>query len=149
MNYYQIVAFAQHLKTKNMKLNNDAFRDDAYNEESKLYSEFMDEVKLHDYSYMMSDDDRVYSIGRNHEKQIEEKLHILINMCRYDAKDLLDEVLTLVTQRYLDADINGDDLTHRVIKGWFKSYTEDLGPEYDSAGFTDDDRIVNGQYKTK
>lgn len=24
---------------------------------------------------------------------------------------------------------------------------EDLGPEYDSAGFTDDDRIVNGQYR--
>ena len=25
---------------------------------------------------------------------------------------------------------------------------EDEGPEYDSAGFTEDDRIVNGQYKT-
>ena len=25
---------------------------------------------------------------------------------------------------------------------------EDVGPEYDSAGFTEDDRIVNGQYKT-
>ena len=25
-------------------------------------------------------------------------------------------------------------------------YYEDLGPEYDSAGFTDDDRIVNGSY---
>ena len=24
---------------------------------------------------------------------------------------------------------------------------EDLGPEYDSAGFTEDDRIVNGQYR--
>ena len=71
MNYYQIVAFAQHLKTKNMKLNNDAFIDDAYNEESKLYGEFMDEVKRHDYSYMMSDDDRVYSSGRSVEKQIE------------------------------------------------------------------------------
>ena len=125
MNYYQIVAFAQHLKTKNMKLNNDAFRDDAYNEESKLYGEFMDEVKLHDYSYMMSDDDRVYSRGRNNEKQIQEKLHALINICRYDGHDLLDEVLTEVKQEYNDRDSNGDDLTHRVIKSWFQPYTFD------------------------
>ena len=103
---------------------NDSFIDDAYNEESKLYSEFMDEVKVHDYSYMMSDDHNVYMRGRNHEKQIEEKLHILINVCRYDGHDLLDEVINSVPQRYLDADINGDDLTHRVIKGWFKPYTE-------------------------
>lgn len=26
---------------------------------------------------------------------------------------------------------------------------EDLGPEYDSAGFTEEDRIVNGQYMNK
>lgn len=25
---------------------------------------------------------------------------------------------------------------------------EDLGPEYDSAGFTEEDRVVNGQYQT-
>lgn len=25
--------------------------------------------------------------------------------------------------------------------------SEDLGPEYDGAGFTEDDRIVNGQYR--
>ena len=123
-----------------MKNNNNAFINDAYNEETKLYNEFLDEVKEHDYSYMMSDSHSVYMSGRNHEKQIEEKIHILINVCRYDAKDLLDEVLTLVPQRYNDRNENGDDLTHRVIKGWFKSYTEDLGPEYDSAGFTEKDR---------
>jgi hypothetical protein len=27
------------------------------------------------------------------------------------------------------------------------SPVEDLGPEYDSAGFTEEDRIVNGQYR--
>lgn len=106
------------------KKQKDAFIDDAYNEESKLYSEFLDEVKTHDYSYMMSDDHKIYMNGRNREKQIEEKLHILINVCRYDAKDLLDEVLTLVKQQYTDKDSNGDDLTHRVIKGWFKNYIE-------------------------
>ena len=98
MNYYQMIAFAQKLKKENMNKNNDAFRDDAYEVGSKLYSEFMDEVKVHDYSYMMSDDDRVYSRGRNNEKQIQEKLHALIGICKYDASDLLDEVLNYVKQ---------------------------------------------------
>jgi hypothetical protein len=126
MNYYQIVAFAQHLKKENMKVNNDAFINDAYDEESKLYGEFMDEVKLHDYSYMMSDDHNVYMRGRNNEKQIQEKLHALINICRYDASDLLDRVLTEVKQEYNDVDENGNDLTHRVIRGWFKPYYAEL-----------------------
>ena len=108
-----------------MNKNNDAFRDDAYNEESKLYTEFLNEVKVHDYSYMMSDDDRVYSRGRNNEKQIQEKLHALINICRYDGHDLLDEVITLVPQQYNDVDKNGNDLTHRVIRGWFEPYVFD------------------------
>jgi hypothetical protein len=125
MNYYQIVAFAQKLKKENMNKNNDAFIDDAYNEESKLYGEFLDEVKSHDYSYMMSDDHNVYMNGRNKEKQIEEKLHALINICRYDGHDLLDEVITLVPQQYNDVDKNGNDLTHRVIRGWFNPYTFD------------------------
>jgi hypothetical protein len=125
MNYYQMIAFAQRLKKEDMNKNNDAFIDDAYNEESKLHIEFMDEVKTHDYSYMMSDDDRVYSRGRNNEKQIQEKLHALIAICRYDGYDLLDRVLSFVKQEYNDKDSNGDDLTHRVIKGWFKPYITD------------------------
>ena len=108
-----------------MNKNNDAFINDAYSEESKLYSEFMDEVKVHDYSYMMSDDDRVYSRGRNNEKQIQEKLHALINICRYDGHDLLDEVISLVPQQYTDVDKNGNDLTHRVIRGWFNPYVKE------------------------
>jgi len=125
MNYYQIVAFAQKLKKENMKTNNDAFINDAYNEESKLHIEFMNEVKTHDYSYMMSDDDRVYSRGRNNEKQIQEKLHALIAICRYDGHDLLDEVISLVPQQYNDVDEYGNDLTHRVIRGWFEPYVFD------------------------
>ena len=122
MNYYQMIAFAQQLKKENMKVNNDAFINDAYNEESKLYGEFMSEVKLHDYSYMMSDDHSVYMNGNSREKQIKEKLHALIAICRYDGNDLLDEVLTQVKQQYNDKNGNGDDLTHRVIKGWFDPY---------------------------
>ena len=109
-----------------MKNNNDnAFINDAYDEESKLHIEFMSEVKTHDYSYMMSDDDRVYSSGRNNEKQIQEKLHALIGICRYDGHDLLDEVISSVPQRYNDVDKNGNDLTHRVIRGWFEPYVFD------------------------
>jgi hypothetical protein len=108
-----------------MNKNNDAFIDDAYNEESKLYSEFMDDVKRHDYSYMMSDSHSVWINGRSVEKQIEEKLHALINICRYDGHDLLDEVLSEVKQQYNDVDENGNDLTHRVIRGWFKPYVFD------------------------
>ena len=99
-----------------------AFDNDAYNEESKLHGEFMNDVCEHDYSYMMSDDNRSYMSGRNSEKQIQEKLHALINICRYDASDLLDETLSAVPQRFNDKDVYGDDITHRVIKGWFKDY---------------------------
>jgi hypothetical protein len=108
-----------------MNKNNDAFINDAYDEESKLHIEFMSEVKTHDYSYMMSDDDRVYGSGRNTERQILEKLHALIGICKYDASDLLDEVISLVPQQYNDVDKNGNDLTHRVIRGWFEPYVFD------------------------
>jgi len=107
-----------------MNKNNDAFINDAYNEESKLHSEFIDDVKRHDYSYMMSDSHSVYMNGRSVEKQIQEKLHALIGICKYDASDLLDEVLTEVKQQYNDVDKNGNDLTHRVIRGWFEPYLE-------------------------
>ena len=126
MNYYQMIAFAQQLKKENMNNKNEnAFINDAYDEESKLHIEFMSEVKVHDYSYMMSDDDRVYSRGRNNEKQIQEKLHALIGICKYDGHDLLDEVISLVPQQYNDVDKNGNDLTHRVIRGWFEPYVFD------------------------
>ena len=104
---------------------NNVFDNDAYNEETKLYNEFLDEVKRHDYSYMMSDSHSVYMSGRSVEKQIQEKLHALISICKYDAYDLLDEVLTLVPQRFNDVDKNGDDLTHRVIRVWFNPYVKE------------------------
>jgi len=30
---------------------------------------------------------------------------------------------------------------------YIQEQNEDLGPEYDSAGFTEEDRIINGQYR--
>jgi len=109
-----------------MKTNNEnAFINDAYDEESKLHIEFMSDVKKHDYSYMMSDDHSVYMNGNSKEKQIKEKLHALIGICKYDGHDLLDEVISSVPQRYNDVDKNGNDLTHRVIRGWFEPYVFD------------------------
>jgi len=35
-----------------------------------------------------------------------------------------------------------DSLTNQI------RVLEDVGPEYDSAGFTEEDRVVNGEYKT-
>ena len=34
-----------------------------------------------------------------------------------------------------------DSIKNQIDEG------EDIGPDYDSAGFTEDDRIINGQYK--
>ena len=108
----------------------------------KLCIEFMDDVTKHDYSYEYSDSHNNYMNGSGSEKNIKEKLHILIGICRYDAIQLLDDVLSAVPEQFKDG------LTHKVIRGWFTPYVEDEGPEVDGAGFTDDDRIVNGQYKT-
>jgi hypothetical protein len=36
--------------------------------------------------------------------------------------------------------LNDQDVNKRAVN-------EDTGPEYDGAGFTEDDRIVNGQYR--
>ena len=43
---------------------------------------------------------------------------------------------------HFNALINLDELDKMM-----NDEAEDVGPEYDSAGFTEDDRIVNGQYK--
>jgi hypothetical protein len=106
-----------------------------------LTNQYFDAIKKHDYSYMFSDDDRWYNSGIKSEKHIKELLHGLIGICRVDAERLLEDSLSEVTEQFVDG------LTHRVIKSWFDPYIEDLGPEYDSAGFTDDDRIVSGSYQ--
>jgi len=64
-----------------------------------------------------------------------------------------NQIDTLGQADYLlanELDRLGDQLTIEEIDSiteWFRSREEDLGPEYDSAGFTEDDRIVNGQYR--
>jgi len=65
-----------------------------------IFNEYLECIKKHDYSYMMSDDDRVWQNGAN-------------------VFSLKLRTLTEVPQQFTDADSNGNDLTHRVIRGWF------------------------------
>jgi len=39
-----------------------------------------------------------------------------------------------------------DNNTKEYDMSQLEKIEEDLGPEYDSAGFTEEDRVVNGQY---
>jgi hypothetical protein len=121
MNYYQIVAFAQHLKKQNMNNNftNDPneFTTDVMNEDS-LMNQYFDMIKRHDYSHMFSDDNRYYTAGVRSEKLIKEVLHSLIAICRVDAERLLEDSISEVNEQYIDG------LTHRVIRGWFDDYID-------------------------
>ena len=81
-----------------------------------IRQELMFEAKRHDYSYMMSDSHSVWEHGMRHEKLIQAKVHALCAIHREDAEALLDEVLDVVPEQYVDG------LTHKVIKGWFNPY---------------------------
>lgn len=123
MNYYQLVAFAQHLKKENMNNNfmNDPneFTTDVMNEDS-LMNQYFDMIKGHDYSHMFSDDNRSWLSGTKSEKQIKELLHALISVCRVDAERLLEDSLYEVNEQYTDG------LTHKTIRGWFDAYVENV-----------------------
>lgn len=92
--------------------------------ENKTFTEFIKCIKNHDYSYMMSDDNRVWNSGINSEKQIMFLIKSLINDDFMKPKDLLSISLNEIPQQYNDRNDEGDDLTHRVIKGWFKKYID-------------------------
>jgi hypothetical protein len=118
MNYYQIVAFAQNLKNKNMNNNfiNDPNNDLDVMNESSLTNQYFDAIKKHDYSYMFSDDNRYYEAGHKNENHIKELLHGLVGICRVDAERLLEDSLSEVKEQFVDG------LTHRVINQWFEPY---------------------------
>ena len=118
MNYYQIVAFAQNLKNKNMNNNfiNDPNNDLDVMNESSLTNQYFDAIKKHDYSYMFSDDNRYYEAGHKNENHIKELLHGLVGVCRVDAERLLEDSLSEVKEQFVDG------LTHKVINQWFEPY---------------------------
>jgi hypothetical protein len=73
-----------------------------------------------------------------------EQLHELLNR----ACDLITSLEGFIG--YNDGDYRNSDLSKSVDKLFDEiDYLneEDTGPEYDSAGFTEEDRIVNGQYR--
>ena len=61
------------------------------------------------------------------------------------AENDWDEEISIITESGDDV-INDSKLYKQLIETC-EQYDEDLGPEHDSAGFTEDDRIVNGQYR--
>jgi hypothetical protein len=67
--------------------------------------------------------------------------------------DLLNRACTLIDalEEYVKNDIEyWSSYTSKNVDAFFNeidSMNEDTGPEYDSAGFTDEDRIVDGQYQ--
>lgn len=74
------------------------------------------------------------------EKQAKELLNracdIITSLEGY-AEEAMTEYQGSYTQRNVDAFFNEIDMLNEG----------DTGPEYDSAGFTEEDRIVNGQYR--
>ena len=74
-------------------------------------------------------------VGMNFSQQELNDLYYCIETInRKDFRPDMTERLNLLSDKI-------GDMVYKLAK------EEDLGPEYDSAGFTEDDRIVNGQYR--
>ena len=86
-----------------------------------IYAEFIGCIKKHDYSYMMSDSHNVWEKGNSAEKHIQSLIAKLIENGE-NALSLKLVTLDEVPQRFTDVDSNGNDLSHRVIRGWFSKY---------------------------
>ena len=111
--------------------------------ENKIHQHLIEQITKHDYSFMYSEDNDVWAKGKHEIEEIKNTLGILVGMGRRDPQELLDECLSEFPNE-------GDyhTLARNEITKWFNEYL-DLGPEYDSAGFTEEDRIVNGQYMNR
>ena len=85
------------------------------------YAEFIELIHKHDYSYMMSDDDRVWQKGSAEVKRIQSLIGTLIEGGE-NVLSLKLVALDEVPQKFNDVDSNGNDLTHRVIRSWFTKF---------------------------
>ena len=94
--------------------------------ENEVYEMLRQDVIYHDWSYMMSDDHRVWASGIKVEQCIKEMLHILVGVCKMDAVDLYRECIDIAGADYTDYDKDGYGLKYRVIRSWFKPYTDKL-----------------------
>jgi hypothetical protein len=90
--------------------------------ENEVYEMLKQDVIYHDYSYMMSDDMKVWKAGRDVEVTIIEMIHILIGVCKWDAEALYKEMKGIAGPDYTDYDSKGYGLKYRVIHSWFTHY---------------------------
>lgn len=81
-----------------------------------VLSDLLDEIYVHDYSYMMSDDERHFDRGRRHEVKIKSMIDIMIMLKEYKPLDLLKQSLEARAEQYVDG------LTHKIIKQWYAPY---------------------------
>ena len=93
--------------------------------ENEVYEMLKQDVIYHDWSYMMSDDNKVWSEGRAVELSIIEMIHVLLGVCRWDPEKLYNDVMDVVGPDYTDYDKSGYGLKYRVIHSWFKPYMKD------------------------
>jgi hypothetical protein len=90
--------------------------------ENEVYEMLKQDVIYHDYSYMMSDDNKVWKEGRAVEVLIIEMIHLLVGVCKWDAEALHKELKELAGADYSDTDSSGYGLKYRVINSWFNPY---------------------------
>ena len=93
--------------------------------ENEVYEMLKQDVIYHDWSYMMSDDNKVWSEGRAVEVAIIEMIHILLGVCKWEPMDLYRELKEVAGSDYTDYDSKGYGLKYRVINSWFKPYGMD------------------------
>lgn len=87
-----------------------------HDDEAVILSNLLDDVYVHDYSYMMSDDERTYRYGKHNQDKILEAIDVLIVELRVEPIVLCKQLLECRPEQYKDG------LTHRTIKGWFAQY---------------------------
>ena len=87
-----------------------------------IQDELLSLVIGHDWSYMMSDDHRVWDAGLQVERSIKAKIHALVAIHREDAEALKGIVKGIAGPDYTDYDVYGFGLKYRTINGWFRDY---------------------------
>jgi hypothetical protein len=87
-----------------------------------IQDELLSLVIGHDWSYMMSDDHRVWDAGLQVERSIKAKIHALVAIHREDAEALKGIVKGIAGPDYSDTDVYGYGLKYRTINGWFREY---------------------------
>ncbi len=79
----------------------------------QLHKDLLKEVRAHDYSYMYSESDEVWSKAKQSIFDIQFRILTLVIMHSFDREKLLNECLSLFTPQYLEG------LPHREINKFF------------------------------